>query len=257
MKKEQLREKFKNLYTTMIRSGSVEQLLRVIAGSMKQNFFVSLSGTDTYFEFNNPSSRKYVSRLHELGMLTVDSDIFDHHKPSHPIALPSGGNYADYVLRMANYENPSGISTGRMYISGVQYSYVDGFVSPLQARKLSRNTHLIPDLTIVSISTVDEHSYFTNKGVSRNDRAIFNTTSISFQKGAPPFLTYRHGESSVERIKRVIPAHFSAILPVLPRGLGEELKEYVYVRILDNDFSAQKRDKHRAFKTAIKLMSIN
>lgn len=89
-KKGQLRTKFKQLYTTMITSGSVDSLLRVIGESMRQNFFVSLHGTETYFQFDNPSSRKYISRLHELGMLTDDSDVFDYDKPSSPIILPSG-----------------------------------------------------------------------------------------------------------------------------------------------------------------------
>ena len=252
MKKHQLRTKFKQLYTTMVRSRTMDALLRTIGESMKQNFFVSLHGTQSYFQFDNPSSRKYIGRVHELGMISVDSDVFDHSKPVAPIVVGEQ-NYADYMLSKKRIYYGD---TSKMYVSQTQYGYLQGVIPLSYSLNIQNILHLLPNLTHLSLSDDQNITYFTNKGrISFSDMVLVNqSTGIHFQKHAPPFVTEQTGGTTSDDILRTNPFVMDTMTSSLGQSLGQELRDYQFLYIVDNDFSAQKRDKHRVFKTAIKIL---
>ena len=254
MKKQQLRTKFKQLYTTMVMSRSMDDLLRTIGESMKHNFFVSLHGTQSYFQFDNPSSRKYVGRVHELGMLTVDSDVFDHSKAGAP---RNRQKLVEYILSKTRYSYYG--DTSNMFVSQTQYGYLQGVIPHSYALNIRRILHLLPDLTHLCLSDGQEVSFFTNKGRISSDVVldvvlVNQTTGIHFQKNDPPFVTELTGRNTAEVTMRTNSMIMNTMTSSLGPSLGQELRDYLFLYILDNDFSAQKRDKHRVFKTAIKIL---
>lgn len=253
--KRVLKHRFKSLYIKIISSASMREVADILSKSMKDNLFVNIfESTDGYYSFDNPSSKSYISQIHALGALTVNSDVFTYTAPS---LSPVFTNFLYSESRAPT--RLQHVTPEKTYSSETQYGFVTAFVHTNVSSRLHEIAHTLPELTSVTRITMDEEvmCYTRHTGNDPNPRqtgdVLNKTTSLHHQKSAPPFHTIKFSTDGNDM------ADYHATMyrtssENLPRHLLRTLQSYDIIEICDNDFSAQKRNKHRVFKTFIRIL---
>lgn len=249
--KEKMRAEFRNMYAQIISQPSVDAMIKALAPYIHRNFFVLLLMPDTYYELNNPGSRKALAKLHEKGILTIDSDIFyvdddqENHDAQHPMR--------EYTVNMMRRKLGDTVKIPEnLYVKEIQYGYVDALVQKqwLETIDISK----LPDLTTCIWVKSDKEYKVTNRGIVPNtETTISNTRHISIQPGAPPMFLYNHGmvEPNVHVGLNEHDLRNASHIPMKHRvGLYEGYDRFVLV---DHDYHAQKKNPNRAIETMYKL----
>ena len=254
--KKVTRKRFRSLYADIISSHTLRDAAQHLSKSMKNNMFVSIfDGIDGYYSFDNPSSRQYVSEIHALGALTFNSDIFYDEKPSlNPQFAES--MYAGGRGGVSQLQHPG---VPHIYSSETQYGYVLAFVHTDIASRIHRIAHKLPELTSVVRITKDRavtcHTRHTAPDPNPPvvGEVVNKTVSLYQQKSAPPFYTKMfgtHGDTMSDFHDTIS----GVARENLPPHLYQQLQSYDIIEVADNDYGAQKRNKHRAFKTFISIL---
>jgi len=242
----QVQQNYAKLYYRIITSPSLREASRVLGESMKRNLFVNLHDIPSYYKFDNPSSKKYLSQLQKLGMLTTDSDVFDYD-------ASAGNEYARYVMQRDDIGlTPELYSNMNVTTSQTQFGYVDGLIPSRWAQSIDRVKSMLPPLTtIIRLQANGTITKITRReGDSQSDFVVpLQVTNVHLQKGAPSIFSALTGTTSRWTLASHHGQTVERVSQSIPQRLANELRNYDLIILVDNDFNAQRRDKHRAFKT--------
>lgn len=249
--KKRLSQKFATMYLKLIQSETIEKLARRLGKMMRGNMFVSILTPDAYFQFDNPSSKKYMNRIQSLGMLTFDSDVFTYGEPSQiPWYMQAYESYLKTKVHDWEY----------LYVDETQYGYCSGMLHRGRLHNLRRllgeGKFKLPPLTTIMIHDGDYTAFVGAEEIDFDFKLVSKTSNVYFQPFTPPVDTIVNGILSKEKlIARGYP-NWDDHGTFMPRHLKEDMQNYMMLQIVDNDFVSQTRDAHRVFKTLINLLKI-
>lgn len=250
--KQQLARKFATMYLKLIRSKTIEKLSRHLGKMMRGNMFASIFTPDSYFQFDNPSSKKYISGLQLLGMITYDSDIFTYDAPSQ---LPW------YMQNYEAYLHSNVYDWESLYVDETQYGYCSGILHRSRLlnlrRVLAEGQFKLPPLTTIMVHDGDYTAFVGAEEVDFDFKLVSKTSNVYFQPFTPPVDTMTIGMLSKEKLTAKGYPHWEDLGEAMPRHLKEDMQNnYVMLQIVDNDFASQSRDAYRVFKTLINLLKM-
>lgn len=253
-KLERQRE-FERKYREVVSQTTMAGLLDITSRHMKEGFFASLFFPAGYCTLDNPQSKKLISKLHTLGMLTDDSDVFQFDvttvAKSHP-------DYFTWFLKQAGIENMVIRSTDIQY--STQYGYVSGFIHKTKLALLpsKKVRSVLPSKTTLVFGDENNHGVFVSNGDVEVDESgrkyvVVRTDALAHDKKAPAYFAKPVGTLYPVDMRTKHHPEYASLAPYYEQSLMDEfLQDYRPVSLVDHDF--QQRKPMRAFETMVKVL---